>query len=74
MKPRTRWEFIAGWIVLSVLFVWATSYVPIRVLISIGCAGACMVFAARSTWNPDWFKKPVNPPKGDKKDEQTPKS
>jgi len=74
MKPRTRWEFIIGWVFLSVLLAWVTGYIAFRIIMSIMLAGACMVFLARSTWIETWFKKPLNPPKkDDKKDDQTPK-
>lgn len=71
MKPRTRWEFIAGWIVLSALIAWSTGYIAVRIVMSILLAGACMVFLARSTWTDNWFKKPLNPPKKDDKTDGT---
>jgi Na+/proline symporter len=73
MKPRTRWEFIAGWIVLSALLAWITGYIAFRIVMSIMLAGACMVFLARSTWTDNWFKKPSDKPRGYKKDEKTPR-
>jgi hypothetical protein len=57
MKPRTRWEFIVGWVILSAVMVWSLAYLPMRIILSVLLSGITMVYLARQTWIDYWFKK-----------------